>query len=235
MTSPVQHTDVGAYAIGALDAADAARFEEHLAWCEWCAAELEELMGLGPLLSEYRESAPDTASLTARPSPELLNGLLAETAAAHRTSRRRRLYLVAAAAALIITAPVATMALVSDDSPANPPKPPDMVQALYEDGEKVSGADPVTDVNATVAMRPKGWGTEIAVKLANVSGPRECGLIAIGKDGTEQTVTTWSVPGGGYGWKDARYYVGGAAFDRDEIDRFEVRTLDGDHLVTVKA
>ena len=45
------HTDVGAYALGLLEAADRQAFEEHLAGCPACAAELDELSGMKDLLT----------------------------------------------------------------------------------------------------------------------------------------------------------------------------------------
>ncbi|ROO59004.1 hypothetical protein EDC02_0779 [Micromonospora sp. Llam0] len=45
------HWDVGAYAIGALDADDVELFEEHLAGCWACAAELESLIPIVGLMS----------------------------------------------------------------------------------------------------------------------------------------------------------------------------------------
>lgn len=62
MTSPQeQHADVGAYALGLLDDADATRFETHLAGCELCMAELDSLAGLEPLLAEYAAATPTPA------------------------------------------------------------------------------------------------------------------------------------------------------------------------------
>jgi anti-sigma factor RsiW len=45
------HTDVGAYALGLLEAADRQAFEEHLAGCPACQAELDELAGMKGLLT----------------------------------------------------------------------------------------------------------------------------------------------------------------------------------------
>ncbi|GHJ27899.1 RNA polymerase subunit sigma [Streptomyces hygroscopicus subsp. sporocinereus] len=244
-----QHTAVGAYALGVLDPADAARFEDHLIGCERCAAELDELMGLPPLLAEYASAAdgsalPDPAAVTARPGPELLDRLLADVTAERKASARRRLYLVAAAAVLIVGGPLAGAALTasSDDDgkgqvAASTPK------QVYEQGRKFSAVDPVTKVDASVSLEQKGWGTSVALKLGNLKGPRSCDLVAIGKDGHEETVTTWAVPTSGYGVKDGDgsrwskeplYAQGGAAMNTDEIDRFEVRTLDGRRLAEVK-
>ncbi|BCK70918.1 hypothetical protein Srufu_048710 [Streptomyces libani subsp. rufus] len=66
-TQPDRHSDVGAYVLGVLDAADADRFERHLVGCDRCAAELEELMALTPVLAEFKQSAPPRRR--SRPSP----------------------------------------------------------------------------------------------------------------------------------------------------------------------
>ena len=49
--SRADHMDVAAYALGVLDAQDAERFEEHLATCWACAAELETMVPVVGLLS----------------------------------------------------------------------------------------------------------------------------------------------------------------------------------------
>ncbi|MEU7199927.1 zf-HC2 domain-containing protein [Streptomyces sp. NPDC045470] len=239
---PVAHTDVGAYALGVLDADEAARFEEHLAGCGRCAAELDGLMGLPPLLADARESAPDPEAVTPAPGPGVLAGLLEEVGAVRRTRRRRRLYLVAAAAVLVVGGPLTTYALTAGDTAEPPEHLTSYARTMYEHGEKVGTVDPVTKVAASVSMERKPWGTHVALKLANVKGPLTCDLVAVGKSGAEQTVTTWAVPPGGYGLKDGAakwnkeplYTHGGSAMNRSYIDRFEVRTLDGRRLAEIK-
>ena len=48
---PSEHETVGAYALGILDDAEATAFEAHLAGCEWCAQQLDELAGMEPMLA----------------------------------------------------------------------------------------------------------------------------------------------------------------------------------------
>ncbi|MEC4015088.1 anti-sigma factor family protein [Streptomyces sp. H27-D2] len=242
-----QHTDVGAYALGVLDDVDATRFEEHLADCPSCAAQLDDLMGLPPLLADFAAGGgsvgpADPAFVAAPgPGPELLDRLLGEVAATRRTARRRRLYLVAAAAALIIGGP-AVATVVSSDDGAGDRAIAGPAMAMYQQGEKIGRTDPTTKVAATVSMEQKPWGTHVALKLGNVKGPLKCDLVAVSKSGEEQTVTTWAVPKWGYGVpggkgdkgnKEPFYAHGGAALDRNDIDHFEVRTLDGRRLVRV--
>ncbi|MFI9311309.1 zf-HC2 domain-containing protein [Streptomyces triculaminicus] len=237
------HTAVGPYALGVLDEADAARFEEHLAECPRCAAELDDLMGLTPFLAEFKESSPDPGLLTVRPRPELLDRALDDVTATRRARRVRRLCLAAAAAALIVAGPFAGAALTARDVPDH--SGVSAAKQMYEEGDKIGAVDPVTKVDATVSLQNKPWGTHVALRLGNVKGPLTCDLVAVGRNGQEQTVTTWAVPASGYGldkgdgspakWgAEPLYTHGGAAFERADIARFEVRTLDGKHLATVR-
>ncbi|WP_432014307.1 anti-sigma factor family protein [Streptomyces cucumeris] len=244
-----QHTAVGAYALGVLDPADAARFEEHLIGCDRCAAELDELMGIPPLLAEFATAPdgrpiPDPAGLTSGPGPELLDRLLEDVTAGRKAAGRRRLYLVAAAAALIIGGPLAGAALTSSSGDDGTKPVASAAKEIYEQGQrKFTAVDPVTKVDASVSLEQKGWGTAVALKLGNVKGPRSCDLVAVGKDGHEETVTTWAVPTSGYGVKDGDgsrwskeplYAQGGAAMNEEDIARFEIRTLDGERLAKVE-
>ncbi|MGW8380052.1 zf-HC2 domain-containing protein [Streptomyces sp. ODS28] len=230
-----EHTDVGAYALGVLGPAEAERFEEHLAGCPRCAAELEELTALTPLLAEERErGVPEP------PPPALLGRLLGEAAAERRTRRTRRMWLVAAAFALIVGGPVATLAATGDEAPR--PGTVNTAQQMWDHGEKHGTTDASTGVSATVSMLRQPWGTHVGLKLGGVRGPLTCELVAVGPRGSEQTVTTWTVPRGGYGtqgggdaWAGSTLYAhGGAGFDRSQISAFVVRTLDGRKLATVR-
>lgn len=51
MSFQVEHTDVGAYALGLLEDDDRRAFETHLRDCESCAAELREMSGMAEALS----------------------------------------------------------------------------------------------------------------------------------------------------------------------------------------
>ncbi|MBT2398354.1 zf-HC2 domain-containing protein [Streptomyces sp. ISL-100] len=230
MSTNQRHRDVGAYALGVLDPADSFRFEEHLADCATCAVRLSEFAALESTLAAYAHPGAGVV-LAERPTPGLLDRLLDRVEAGRRQRGRRRMRLVAAAAALIIAGPAAALALQPG--------------AADGDGDgtvqRYAATDPASGVSASVALRERGWGSGVGLELARVKGPLTCELIAIGKDGEEQTVTTWAVPEGGYGMpgvpghEEPLRTEGGAALSDTEIDRFEVRTLDGRRLVTIEA
>ncbi|MGY0024368.1 anti-sigma factor family protein [Streptomyces sp. cg35] len=251
------HETVGAYALGILDDAEASAFEAHLARCEQCAAQLEDFAGMEPMLAALADlpagrDRPTVRhigeSLAAAPSRRLAESLVDEVARRRVQKRRRGLYLVAAAAALIIGGPLTVMAVTDDGggtgTVAEPhPTSPAEDAFFHHMDEKVEATDTTTDVTATIGMEKKAWGTHTVLELKNVKGPLKCSLVAVGKNGERETVTTWAVPKWGYGIKDSThesakyplYVHGGAAFDRNQIDHFEVETLDGKRLVEVNA
>ncbi|MFE9649754.1 anti-sigma factor family protein [Streptomyces sp. NPDC006365] len=248
------HETVGAYALGILDDAEATAFEAHLATCDWCAQQLDELAGMEPMLAalaDLPESQGTPAigeSLSAKPSPRLVNRLVDEVAERHAQKRRRGMYMVAAAAALIIGGPVTAIGVTGDGESnkveAAPRSTSPAEDAFFHDmKDKVSATDPTTKVSATVGMEDKAWGTHAVLELKNLKGPEKCSLVAVGKNGERETVSSWSVPKWGYGIESSTnekakkplYVHGGAAMTPNEIDHFEVVTFEGTRLVQVDA
>jgi hypothetical protein len=246
------HETVGAYALGILDDAEATAFEAHLATCEWCAQQLDELAGMEPMLAALADmqgsqgSPAISESLSAKPSPRIVERMVDEVAEQRAKKRRRSFYMIAAAAALIIGGPLTVMAVNGGSSgnngntfaEASPAK-----SAFESMPDKASATDPSTGVSATVAMQGKDWGTSAVLELKGVKGKLQCSLIAVGKNGERETLSTWSVPQWGYGIPDGTteeaknplYVSGGAALTPNQIDHFDVTTFEGKTLVQVKA
>ncbi|MFE0453925.1 zf-HC2 domain-containing protein [Streptomyces sp. NPDC058914] len=212
MRSLERHRDVGAYALGVLDEAEAFRFEDHLMECPRCAAEVTEFGPTTRQLMLYRRATPRTVHPFAGPGPRLLDRLLAEVAARHRAAKRRLLYAVAASLVVALAGPaIAMTAGAGEDRPV-----------------QVTATDEKSGVWAQVTTENEVWGSEVELKVKDAAGPRACHLVVIGRDGSEQTVTSWSAP-----HHDARPNTmkGGAALHPEEIARYEVRTKQGELLV----
>ncbi|GAA3835564.1 anti-sigma factor family protein [Streptomyces phyllanthi] len=248
------HETVGAYALGILDDAEATQFEAHLATCDWCAQQLDELAGMEPMLAALADlpSAQGTPaigeSLSVKPSQQMSARLVGEVAQRRAQKKRRSFYMLAAGVALIVGGPTAVFATTGGDdsskgvtaqpTSANPAK--EAFETLT-DKDKVKATDKSTDVSATVAVQSKGWGTETVLQLGNVKGPEKCSLIAVSKNGERETATTWAVPPKGYGIenssdaqaKEPLYTFGGVAMETNDIDHFEVMTFDGKKLVEI--
>ncbi|MGW1159704.1 zf-HC2 domain-containing protein [Streptomyces sp. NPDC002519] len=218
MRSLESHRDAGAYALGVLDEAEAFRFEDHLMECPRCAAHVTEFRPAARQLMLYRQATPRSVHPCASPGPRLLERLLQEVTGKHRSRRRRRLYALAASVVLAVGGPsVATVAGRHDSSPA---------------ATAVTATDPDTGVWARINTQDRVWGSQIAVTIKDRSGPHPCRLVAVATDGSEQTVTSWMVPSDD---GTATTVQGGAALTARQIDHYDVRTRDGQHLVTLRS
>src|SRR5215469_9209397 len=99
---------LGVYVLGAIEPAERAQVDEHLAHCPDCREELANLAGLPamlrkvPMVEAERLAASDAElDVTEMPSEEMLESLVARTANVRRIHRWRRL---AVAAAVIVLA-----------------------------------------------------------------------------------------------------------------------------------
>ncbi|MEU9287994.1 zf-HC2 domain-containing protein [Streptomyces sp. NPDC048275] len=214
MRSLERHQDVGAYALGVLDEAEAFRFEDHLMECPQCTAHVSEFRSAARQLMLYRRATPRSVHPFAGPGPRLLDRLLSEVAARHRAGRRRWLYAVAAAVVFAAGGPAIAIVTANGDP-----------------STQVAATDVETGVWAQITTQDRVWGSEVDVKVKDAGG-RPCQLVAVGKDGSEETVTSWM---GSAHDGAATTMQGGAALHSEEISRFEVRTTDGEHLVTVES
>ncbi|KFG71260.1 zf-HC2 domain-containing protein [Streptomyces mutabilis] len=214
MRSLERHRDVGAYALGVLDEADAFRFEDHLMECPRCATQVTEFGVVTRQLMLYRQATPRLVHPMPRPGPRLLDRLLTEIATRRRAGRRRLLYALAAAVVCAVAGPGAVLHAGGADRSA----------------VRVTATGERSGVWAQLSAEDETWGTGVELTVKDAAGPRPCRLVAVGRDGTEQTVTSWTVPG-----RDARPNTmrGGAALHADQIARYEVRTADGERLVTL--
>ncbi|MEV0977232.1 zf-HC2 domain-containing protein [Streptomyces sp. NPDC049915] len=214
MRSLERHRDVAAYSLGVLDEAEAFRFEDHLMECAGCSAQVTEFGPVTRQLLLYRRATPRFVHPASAPGPRLLDRLLAEVGRRRRTARRRLLYAVAAAVVAVVTGPA--------------------VAVLATGGEQqapLAATDPRSGVWAQVTTHDADWGSQVQLKVRDTAGTRSCRLVVIGRDGSEQTVSTWSAPGAG---GRTATMEGSAAFHPDQIARYEVRTTDGHPLISLR-
>ncbi|MEU4400406.1 zf-HC2 domain-containing protein [Micromonospora orduensis] len=212
------HMDVAAYALGVLDEQDTERFEEHLAACWACAAELETMVPVVGLLSDIDGETMMALEQTAT-DPALLDRTLGAVRADRRRTRFRQLLATAAAVVVfggltgygfvsvagdeapgVIAEPTATAA-VNDPPTSVPTAPPSGpgVGGTEEEGDQVDATDPTTGVQTTMFLVKRDYGTRINFSLRKLPGPRICRLVVVRKNADTEVISTWSVPAGGYG------------------------------------
>ena len=153
---------LGVYVVGAIDPADRAIVDSHLAWCTGCR---EELAGLAALPGRLG-SVPD-ADVTMLvldepgrdgPPEAVLRSLLERAATLRRRLRWRR---VAAAVAVAVIAGGGAVAVSRVVDPAAP-RPAASVLPWVE---MAHGRDPLTGAAATVRYRAQPWGIQMQVQV----------------------------------------------------------------------
>ncbi|MGW1167094.1 zf-HC2 domain-containing protein [Streptomyces sp. NPDC001153] len=216
MRSLERHRDVGAYALGVLDEAEAFRFEDHLMECPQCAAQVTEFGPATRQLMLYRRATPRIVHPMAQPGPRLLDRLLGEVVQRHRARRRRFLYGLAASVVLAVAGP-GIVAFAGREEPAS---------------HVTAATDPGTGVWAEVTADDGDAGSRLRLKVKDGTGPHACRLVVVGRDGSEEVAGTWMEPG-----HATRTFttLGASTMHPDEIARYDVRTEDGQHLVTLQA
>jgi hypothetical protein len=239
--SGADHRDVAAYALGVLDATDAARFEDHLALCDACAVELESFLPVTGLLSHVDGESFVQAEESVRDG-RMLDEMVNAVAYERSRARARRMFALAAGVvALLLFSGISIVAgmaagggnepTVAADSPS--PAGPDLgVGGLDEvPGQRYSATDSTTKVKAEVVLEGFEWGTQVSIAVGNVRGPRTCQLVAVGADGLGEVVYSWKVPAKGYGTKEnpqVLFLQGATQVDRKDIARVELQSLDAE-------
>ncbi|MDG4792296.1 zf-HC2 domain-containing protein [Micromonospora sp. WMMD1082] len=250
--SRVDHMDVAAYALGVLDAQDMERFEEHLATCWTCAAELESMVPVVGLLSDI-----DEESITALEQTQSNPVLLDRTLVAMRTHRRRARFrqVLATAAAVVVFGGLTGVGFASLADSGNPPsnhagpsippvEPPETrpgnpggpnVGGNEQEGEQVNVTDPSTGVEATFFFISKDFGTKVDFSLGRLPGPRTCRLAVLRENGSTEVLSTWSVPADGYGTNANPQMLtlsASTSTKLDDIKRFEVQEVNAKGAAT---
>jgi hypothetical protein len=217
------HTDVGAYSMGLLDGRDRLAFEDHLAGCPACAAELAELSPMAALL---RGVEPVGAAGSEPAGPELTE-LVRHRVTQERRRRRWQVALGAAAAVVLIGGGIGAGIAVAPHG--GPP-------ALVATGQLHSATDPGTGVAGTVGLVAKGWGTQITLDLSKVGGPVECQMVAVSRTGERRVVMGWLVPASGDGVPGHPAHLvlqGGTSIPRSDLARVDVDVVNGRTLVSI--
>lgn len=247
--SRADHMDVAAYALGVLDEQDTERFEEHLATCWACAAELETMVPVVGLLSGI-----DGETMSALEQTQTDPALLDRTLVAVRADRRRTRFrqLLATAAAVVVLGGLTGIGFASvverDDAPPDviagpttsaPLTPPPGTRSAgpnepnvggnEEEGDQHDVVDPSTGVKTTFFVVAKEFGTRVNFSLSRLPGPRTCRLVVVRKNATTEVISTWSVPAGGYGTNtNPQLLTLSAATSTpvDDIKQFQVQSVD---------
>ena len=214
---------LGVYVLGAIDPAERAEVDEHLATCLECREELASLAGLPamlrkvPMVEVERLSAYDQdPELAGVPSAQMLTSLVTRTSNVRRIHRWRTL---AAAAAVAIVALGGGAAIASALQPSRP-------AAVALHWHTAGGG--AEAVHLTVMYRPVASGT---VAKANVTGAPPgsvCQLLATDSQGHVSVLGSWVF------WSRSEWYPASTWLSSTSLRSFEL-TIDGKVVASARA
>jgi hypothetical protein len=232
MDCPEARISLGVYVLGAIDPAERALVEGHLATCQNCRDELAGLAGLPALLA--RVSTEEAIALAAADGPlpaglgevpepprELLAALLDLTAARRRRRRWREAGL-GLAAALVIAAGVFG-GLRLGTSPAQPATAVAAPDVGTPNGPWLTAVGKSDGMTATVSYRAMGWGTQLDVKVDGIPVGTDCQLWVVDSAGKK-------VLAGGWQTDDAEgtvWYPASAALSSKDVAAFQITVGHG--------
>jgi putative zinc finger protein len=217
---------LGVYVLGAIDPAERARVDEHLAACHECREELASLAGLPAMLrkvpiveAERLAAAEQDPELAGVPSTALLTSLMARTANVRRIHRWRT---IATAAA------VAIAALGGGAAVASALQPPGPAQGASVAWHRSSGTGPIAGAHLTVRYRPEDWGTQMEVNVTGLLPGSVCQFRVMDSSGRISTVGSWVL------WRDRSWYSASTWLGEGNLRAFEV-TVNGKVVVSAPA
>ena len=215
--------ELGVYLLGAIEPAQRAVVDRHLAACRSCRAELAELAGVPSLLRRVpadviRQPVAADAVQVMPESP--LNALLARI-----TAIRRRRKLRALAAALVTGIVAASAVQVLHDATARPPAAIAPARAVT-----VQATNPVTGIWAAVRYTSQPWGTELEVSINGVAAGTRCQLLVTGPRGQVISAGGWDFAPG----KQLTWYPASVPIQAASVRGFAI-TAYGKTLVNIQA
>jgi anti-sigma factor RsiW len=216
---------LGVYVLGAIDPAERAQVDEHLATCPECREELASLAGLPamlrkvPMVEAERLAAsgaePDVAEL---PSEGMLKSLVAQTSNVRRIHRWRG---IAAAAAAVIVAFGGGAAIATALQPSSAP-----VAAAH--WRTASGS--AAGIHLTVMYRQVESGSLVRANVTGAPMGAVCQLQVVDSHGKVMPLGSWQF------WKGSGsvWYPGSTSLGEANMRAFEL-TIGGKVVASAPA
>ncbi|MGH3252229.1 MAG: anti-sigma factor family protein [Trebonia sp.] len=235
MDCPEARISLGVYVLGAIDPAERALVDAHLATCRDCRDELAGLAGLPALLARVStEEAialattdgplPADVSEVPGPPPELLATVLDLTSARRRRRRWRDASLGVAAALIIAVGVFGGLRLGS-----SPAQPSAVASGLYvgpTNGPVRTATGQSGDMTATVSYSSMGWGSQLDAKVKGIPVGTNCQLWVIDSKGNRVLAGNWVTDN----LEGSVWYPGSTALFSQDIAAFQITVGHGQSI-----
>lgn len=224
-------SQLGAYALGALEPDEIREVDEHLATCPECRAEVAELEEMKEFLGEV----PPEAFLEGPPSDGdlLLQRTLREvrttatatvTPAAAPPAKRRSRWLAVAAAVVVVAGALAGGVVIGRQSV-------DQTDVPVAGSRQVTATDTTTGATMATTVEPRAGWSWVQVQIKGLKAGAECQMLVTDKAGKAWVAGTWKVSEKSARENNSRF-EGGVLVPIDQVRSVQVRTLQGQNVVT---
>jgi hypothetical protein len=208
---------LGVYVLGAIDPAERAVVDAHLAVCPDCREELAGLAGLPAMLrkvpiveAERLTMAELDLGTGELPTKEILDSLVARTANVRRIHRWRGLVAAAAAVIVALGGGVAVTKALQPQVPA--PRRPHVVAWL-----DVAHTNAATGASLTVKYRQMSWGTDMLVHVTGLKPGSVCQFLITDNSGQSWPVGSWKLTS-----RDSSWFPATTWFNDTDLKGFEL-------------
>jgi Putative zinc-finger len=215
---------LGVYVLGAIDPAERAQVDAHLATCPGCREELASLAGLPamlrkvPVVEAERLASPDAEpDLSVVPSDDMLKSLVARTTNVRRIHRWRG---ALAAAAAVIVALGGGAAIATALQPSHP-------SASAQGWKKALGSG-AAGIHLTVEYRPVASGTLIKANVIGAPPGVTCNFQVVDGHGKVTQLGSWIY------WKGSAWYPASSALSEADLGAFQL-TIGGKVVASARA
>jgi anti-sigma factor RsiW len=215
--------ELGAHALGLLDAAQSRAVEEHLAGCPACRREWEELRGMVDLLDDV----PPEAFLDGPPDADLvLQRAVRQIRAEAGAQRRKRRFLLVGAAAAMVAVVLTGGVLIGRETA---PPPPAVVAA--PNAVQLSG-DGAPGVSMTATLTPAAGWVRLSTWVQGIPAGERCNIVVVARDGTRKTAGSWLVSPTGA--RDGTTIDGSALVPLDQVAEVVIENEAGREFATAR-
>jgi anti-sigma factor RsiW len=234
------HSQLGAYVLGALEPDELREVDEHLAGCAEARDELVELEEMKEFLGEvppeaFLDGPPvDGDLLLQRTLREVRSVAAAEAPAevhsgpAHAAggARKRTPWLLAAAAVVVIAGALGGGVLIgrqSVDVEVASTTPP-------AGSKQVTATDKATNVTMATTVEPRAGWAWVNVQLTNMKAGAVCEMLVTDKAGKVYVAGSWVISEKAA--REGSRFSGGVLVPLDQVKSVEIKTVQGEHVVT---
>jgi hypothetical protein len=216
---------LGVYVLGAIDPAERAQVDSHLAVCRDCRNELAGLAGLPALLA--RVSTEEAIALATNDGPpafweeqieppnELVNAVVDLTAARRRRRTWREVGIGVAAAFVILAGVFGGLRMAT--APTSVASGWDLGADGQPGGWQFANGQS-HGMTLAVSYRQMGWGTGLIAKVTGIPLGTRCQMWVVGPGNTRLLVGSWIVDD----WEGSAGYPASAAISAESVEQFVV-------------